>query len=120
MSNRIAPLFIVLCCIALPGTARAADAERGKLLYESRCDGCHAESLPGRKVKTAADFEAIRAFIKRWNASLGGAWGEEDITDVTVYLNAKFYFYACPPSVCKKTAASGTDLAFLTAKLMGK
>jgi mono/diheme cytochrome c family protein len=117
MSNRIAPLFVVLCCIALPEIARAADAERGKLLYESRCDGCHAESLPGRKAKTAADFESIRTYVKRWNTSLGGAWGEEDITDVTVYLNAKYYFYVCPPSVCKKTATNGAELAFLSAKL---
>ena len=67
--------------------AQAADATRGKELYESRCAGCHSldqdrigprhRGLIGRKAGAVAGFEyspALRASCIVWNAETLEAW----------------------------------------------
>ena len=58
----VRPLPLALLCLglALPFAAPGADAERGRALYESRCDGCHAESVHGRAKREASGFDALR------------------------------------------------------------
>ena len=71
---------LVVACVVLPATqaffseARAADAVRGKRLYESRCIGCHSieenragpahRGVFGRKAGLARDFDYSEA-VKR-------------------------------------------------------
>jgi cytochrome c5 len=94
--------FLAAAALALaaPGV-EAGDAGRGRALYESQCASCHSQSVHGREKRVARDFEAVRAWVERWNASLALRWGEEEIEDVTVYLNGAYYRFACPPSACK-------------------
>ena len=69
------------------GAAQAADATRGKELYESRCAGCHSldqdrvgprhRGLIGRKAGAAAGFDyspALRASRIVWSAKTLDAW----------------------------------------------
>jgi len=94
-----------------------ANAERGGELYESRCGECHSESVHGRKNRVATDFYDVRRWVSRWNENLKLRWGDEEIDDVTVYLNKTYYRYACPPQVCKvvSLAPSATRLSALHA-----
>ena len=82
-------------------SASAADAGRGAALYELRCGNCHSESVHGRSKRVATDFGEVRGWVSRWNESLGLRWGNEEIDDVSVYLNNTYYRYVCPPQVCK-------------------
>ncbi|HEY1288774.1 MAG TPA: c-type cytochrome [Burkholderiales bacterium] len=67
--------------------AQAADPERGKALYESRCSGCHSldqdrvgprhRGVVGRKAGSVAGFEysaALRASRVVWSAKTLDAW----------------------------------------------
>ena len=69
------------------GTAQAADATRGKELYEARCAGCHSldhdrigprhRGLIGRKAGAVAGFEyspALRASRFVWSAQTLDRW----------------------------------------------
>ena len=76
------------------------------MLYESGCVGCHAESVHGRDKRAARDFEAVRAWVRRWSANIGLKWTDEEVNDVAVHLNAAYYGYRCPPAYC--TATGGT------------
>jgi len=99
-------------------TAHAADAERGRVLYEARCDLCHRTSVHVREARKATSFEALRVQVARWNTELGGAWSRDEIDDVTRYLNNRYYLFPCPESVCGSGQAK-VDLrraAALTAK----
>jgi hypothetical protein len=87
------------------GPAAAADAARGRALYESRCDGCHSTGVHERASRKATAFEGIRVQVERWNAQLGGAWRRAEIDDVAVYLNDRFYRYPCPDALCGAGAA---------------
>lgn len=81
--------------------AAAADVERGRNLYETRCNVCHATGVHIRPSRKATTFEGIRQQVVRWSRELGGAWGMEDIDDVTVFLNDRYYFFRCPASICR-------------------
>ena len=82
-------------------SASGADVDRGAALYEMRCGNCHSESVHGRSKRVATDFGEVRGWVNRWNENLGLRWGNEEIDDVSVYLNKTYYRYACPPQVCK-------------------
>jgi mono/diheme cytochrome c family protein len=83
-----------------PWVASAGDADRGELLYGARCTACHKESVHNRASRKALTIGDIKAQVRRWNAFLGGAWGEREINDVTTYLNDLYYKYPCTPEVC--------------------
>ncbi|MBK8322469.1 MAG: cytochrome c [Betaproteobacteria bacterium] len=105
---RARPLLVAsftLAC-ALPLAAPGADAERGRALYEQRCDSCHAESVHGRAKREASGFESLRGWVRRWSGNLGLKWSTEEIDDVALYLNGRYYRFACPPATCPKTGRS--------------
>lgn len=81
--------------------AIGADVARGRALYEERCGGCHSESVHGRAKRVARDFDAVRGWVKRWSGTLALRWNDQDIEDVTAWLNATYYGYPCPPSACR-------------------
>ncbi|HEY4998217.1 MAG TPA: hypothetical protein VII36_03695 [Usitatibacter sp.] len=98
----IAMVFIAALVILLAArSASGADAERGAALYEARCGDCHSESVHGREKRVARDFGEVRKWVSRWNENLGLRWGDEELDDVSVYLNNTYYRYTCPPQVCK-------------------
>jgi hypothetical protein len=111
---RIAAAGAVACAAALavPLEAVPAELSRGRALYELRCQGCHSESVHARVKRTARDFDDVRRWVERWNASLALRWDAQEIDDVTLHLNGVYYRYPCPPTVCKvisraNPAASG-------------
>lgn len=103
--KRFRPLRQALLLAACAGVlaAGAADPSRGKALYESRCDSCHAESVHGRAKREATGYESLRGWVRRWSGNLGLKWTAEEIEDVTVWLNGRYYRFACPPEACRTT-----------------
>lgn len=94
--------------------APAADDERGRILYETRCGGCHAASVHGRAGREARDYAAVRRQVRRWSDNLHLDWSDEEVSDVSSHLNARYYRFACPPAECKATGsrdAGGPRLA---------
>ena len=102
---------IVAAAVALfAGAANAGDADRGELLYNARCVGCHNEGVHNRAARKALTIGGIKAQVRRWNAFLQGAWSEREVNDVTSYLNDLYYGYPCTPEVCpddKQTRREG-------------
>lgn len=96
-------VVVIAAILILFGTrsVSGADAQRGAALYESRCGSCHSESVHGRQKRVAKDFTEVRGWVSRWNENLGLRWGDEEIDDVSVYLNNTYYRFSCPPRFCK-------------------
>jgi mono/diheme cytochrome c family protein len=78
----------------------AVDLNRGQALYEIRCIECHDVSVHGRTSRVAKNYEEIRSWVVRWNNSLGGLWEGDDIEEVTLYLNNRYYKYPCTGLQC--------------------
>lgn len=92
----------------LSGAAMAADAGRGGILYETRCNACHERSVHNRDARKAKSFDALRAQVLRWSAEAGGAWTAEETDDVTLYLNQRYYRFPCPQRLCRADQALTT------------
>lgn len=101
-----AGLAALLVYSTLAQAQAGADAARGKLIYESRCVACHEISVHDRKARKASSFAALRAQVLRWSTEAGGAWSADEIDDVALYLNQRYYRLPCPPSVCKAAQAA--------------
>ena len=95
----------IAAATAMPSVQAAGDAERGKLLYETRCAACHNSSVHGRSVRKATSFAGLRAQVQRWSKEAGGVWSTGDIDDITLYLNQRFYHFNCPQGLCKGNKA---------------
>jgi mono/diheme cytochrome c family protein len=106
MKKRIVIASLALGLAGMSALLAAADAERGKTLYETRCNACHATSVHQRSARKAKSFDGLRAQVLRWSAEVGGSWSADEIDDVTLYLNQRYYRFRCPQSVCKADHAS--------------
>jgi len=64
---------------------------RGKVLYATHCNACHSLKIHWREQKLATDWASLYAQVRRWQASIGQSWSEEEITEVAEYLNSAHY-----------------------------
>jgi hypothetical protein len=91
-------LFLTLAFVSLP--AAAQDAERGKLVYETQCGGCHYERVHQRdrsrsSVATLAD---LRDEVVLRAGQTGRPFTLEDLEDVAEYLNRSYYRFGLEPA----------------------
>ena len=92
------PLLIATAGMCASLTSHAADVDHGKALHDANCTRCHIEMKGGdgsalytradRKVKSPAELEAQ---VRRCESNLNLLWFDEDVADVTEYLNEAFY-----------------------------
>lgn len=90
--------------VGVSAPAVAADSDRGKLLYENTCSGCHESALHVRERRKARSFGQIKAQVVRWSTAAKAPWNFEEIDDVTDYLNSTYYRYPCVPEQCSFSA----------------
>ena len=80
--------------------ALASDAagapDRGQMLYENHCRGCHVSVVHIRSNRKAASLEAVRWEVARWSSELQLDWRNEEIADVVEYLDREFYRLGLP------------------------
>ena len=100
----IAPLALSLAGLCAAQTP--ADAERGRILYETRCSSCHATSVHLRSARSAKSFDSLRVQVQRWSAAAGGSWSADEIDDVSLYLNQRYYRFPCAHAGCQAERAS--------------
>jgi mono/diheme cytochrome c family protein len=74
----------------LPGSA-GAEFDRGRALYENHCRQCHDSWAHKPGVRVVATYEGLRERVASWSLHSGLGWSANEITDVTEYLNRRFY-----------------------------
>ena len=92
-SRLITFLIIAVSFGAYSEMSCAADAARGKLLYETNCNECHTKSVSERPNRTAKSVSDIRKRVIQWESYKRYHWSNEEVEDVTQYLNDRFYKY---------------------------
>jgi hypothetical protein len=80
---------IILLLLSLP--AHAVDIENGKNLHNENCVRCHQESVYLREDRIVNSFQGLRERISQCELSAELVWFDEEIDDVTAYLNNAFY-----------------------------
>ncbi|MBN8758754.1 MULTISPECIES: c-type cytochrome [Variovorax] len=113
-----APVALVLAaCLALHGGPAAAQS-RGELLYNTNCVACHDVKMHWRGRKLVNDWDSLEEQVRRWQRASSLGWGDQDIMEVSRYLNDRFYGFTPPsatslltPSVTAPSGAGPTKAA---------
>jgi mono/diheme cytochrome c family protein len=77
--------------IALVIAPPAQAQSRGELLYATHCIACHSSQMHWRDKRLATDWTSLKAQVRRWQGAAMLGWSEEDIVEVTRYLNGTLY-----------------------------
>jgi len=85
------PILISLCLLGTSTTLLAADIKNGKKLQQKNCMSCHDDSMYTRDERRVKDLSALRTQVQRCESTLGLTWFDEEVDDVTAYLNKSFY-----------------------------
>jgi hypothetical protein len=98
MRHTLLTLALILC---LPA-AFAADAERGKTFHDDQCTHCH-ESMFGdtyliftRPDRKMTSFKKLRAMVDFCNTQVNSQFFDDELDDITEYLNQNFYKFPKP------------------------
>ncbi|NNG12625.1 MAG: cytochrome c [Halobacteria archaeon] len=81
--------------VAAPATAETFD--RGQALYENHCKACHDTEAHMRTGRRAASHSDIRQWVTTWSFHAGLGWSNEEVDDVTDFLNRRIYHFSDQP-----------------------
>ncbi len=82
---------ITLSLAIVATTTQAADIKHGKELQQKHCMSCHDDSMYTRENRFIKDAQGLRKQVQRCESTLGLTWFDQDVDDVTAYLNKQFY-----------------------------
>lgn len=96
-AGRLGPILalVVLSLGVDPASAQA----RGYLLYSQHCVECHTAQVHWRDGRLATDWTSLNLQVRRWQSVAFLNWNEEDIQNVTRYLNTRYYDFWPPTEV---------------------
>ena len=89
--------LIIAVCLALFGVCPTVHAQNdqgrtlGELLYSTHCSTCHSVEIHWRANSLSSDWNSLKAQVRRWQLNIGLGWSEDEVTDVTRYLNNAYY-----------------------------
>lgn len=82
----------MFCGINTPLNAEQMSSRlRGELLYSTHCSACHTAEIHWREKNLATDWNSLKVQVNRWQIYSELGWSDNDIIDVTLYLNITFY-----------------------------
>lgn len=88
---RLSPAALGFVVLLIAPATHAAEAERGRLLYETHCLGCHESAVHVREQRRVKSAPALRAEVAARAQAAGLRWTAEDIDDVVRYLDRRYY-----------------------------
>jgi len=91
VTTLLAVIVALLSLVAVSPLAHGADPQRGQLLYENHCLGCHDSRAHVRDNRRARSLDEVRQWVDRWSRTLSLDWGIDDRDDVAGYLYARYY-----------------------------
>ncbi len=87
---------MVLLCTSIP--AFTADLQAGEELHNENCLDCHGSKMGGnpslmytRNDRRIHDLSGLHQMVQFCETSLGLQWFDEDVENVSAYLNKHFY-----------------------------
>lgn len=94
----MSPRAIAIALLFFSLAAAAQDVERGRLLYQTHCGGCHYERAHQERLRPAVrDLEGLRDMVARWAPQTKRSYTLDELDDVVHYLNETHYRFGLPP-----------------------
>ncbi len=83
----------LLISALMSSSAYAFDVENGKELHNENCVRCHDSSMYTRVDRKTKNYESLRERVVQCEIMTELIWFEEEVDDVTAYLNKAFYHF---------------------------
>ena len=99
LAGWVRPYLLAAWLAALTPAVQAADAARGRQLFETHCIACHSTELYKRPQPKVGDWVQLEQEVRHWQAQTGQRWSQPEIDDVAAYLNERFYHFPRPAPV---------------------
>jgi len=90
MHRRFSAIGLMVACSAVCAQNAPAPS-RGQLLYTTHCVACHNSQVHWRDRRLATDWDTLKAQVQRWQERVLLTWSDDDIVEVTRYLNDAIY-----------------------------
>ncbi|UCE89811.1 MAG: hypothetical protein JSW10_02990 [Pseudomonadota bacterium] len=99
-STRVVLAGAATALVVLSGVvfAQVENPQRGRLLYENHCTGCHDSVAHTRASHKATNTQEVRAQVARWASELKLHWSTQEIGDVSRYVAGHFYDFGAVPA----------------------
>jgi mono/diheme cytochrome c family protein len=98
---------IVLAGLFAPGGAAWAQS-RGELLYTTHCIACHSTQMHWREQRRATDLASLEQQVRLWQRRALLSWTDDDIAEVTRYLNESIYRFGQTTARASRTEAAAS------------
>lgn len=98
MRARGASLLVGLLLPLLAAAQDAERAERGRVLYQTYCGGCHYERIHDERLRPAVrDLEDLRDMVAQWAPQTKRKFTLDELGEVVEYLNQSHYRFGLSP-----------------------
>ncbi len=87
-------LYLLWAAGSLAYASPGHSQTRGELLYSTHCITCHTATIHWREKTLATDWHSLKFQVRRWQSNIELGWSEDEITDVTHYLNEIYYHFS--------------------------
>jgi len=91
MIVRILTIGLATAIVTAPGYAD--NAEGIQSLYDKHCVACHGTEVYTRKDRKVTSVPALEKQVQRCETALGLRWFDEDIADMSRFLNERYYHF---------------------------
>jgi cytochrome c553 len=84
-------ILVALVLSTSTGQVYAADIKNGKQLQQANCMSCHDDGMYTREDRKVNTLDGLNKQVRRCELTLGLQWFDDDVSDVSAYLNDGFY-----------------------------
>jgi len=78
----------LLGILVVASASATADIEE---TYQQTCTSCHGSEVYTREDRRVTSYDGLARQVRRCESALGLKWFDDEIDDMTAYLNRKFY-----------------------------
>lgn len=86
-------LFIYAPLLAASSLIQAADLKNGEQLHNQHCIRCHQANIYQRQDRIVKNLQHLRTQVQFCEVSNDLTWFDEEVNDVTEYLNVNYYLF---------------------------
>ena len=84
-------LFSILFLFSLSNNVTAQDFDNGVQLHADQCVRCHDDSVYTRANRRVKSLPQLGKQVRFCKDNIGVQWFDDEVNDVILYLNKKYY-----------------------------
>jgi len=85
--------LVITSVLLMSTNSKGTDINNGNQLHADNCTRCHQDDIYTRVDRKIKNFEQLKKQVQQCELAIELGWFEEEVEDVTAYLNATYYMF---------------------------